>query len=101
MRIRGNIPFFVLTLFLVTLGTSCSSIAYRAKEAEGAKIIEKVGRFKDQEGRLPRSLTEMGIAETEEGPVYYKQVDENRYQLWYGTSLGESVTYDSDRRMWK
>ena len=80
---------------------SCGSALYRSKRAEGEKIIEKITVFESKEGRLPKSLSEIGLRESEEGPVYYRQLSESRYELWYGTSLGESVTYDSERRTWQ
>ena len=61
-------------------------------------VINKVEEFRIREKRLPRSLKELGIRETEEGPIYYRQLSDYRYEVWYGANLGESVTYDSERK---
>lgn len=100
MRKHATKVLVLGTLFLSAFGISCSG-TIRAKEAEGTKIIEKIENFRIEKARLPKSLTEIGIVESEEGPVYYKQISDGHYQLWYGAALGESVTYDSDRKTWK
>jgi hypothetical protein len=94
---RKQAALFILVVILIAFGISCSN----SKRTEGAKIIEKIEKFKTHENRLPKSLTEIGIADSEEGPVYYKQIGDSHYQLWYGAALGESVIYDSDRKTWK
>ena len=100
MRKHAAKVLVLAALILTTLGISCSN-TIRAKEAEGTRIIEKIEKFKVEKGRLPGSLMEIGIVESEEGPVYYKQLSDGHYQLWYGSALGESVIYDSDRKTWK
>jgi len=87
------IPFLFLSLIL-----GCSA---HSKQTEGEAVVVKVGQFHVSKNRLPKTLSEIGINETEEGPIYYKQLSETRYQVWYGSSLGESVTYDSDRKTWE
>jgi hypothetical protein len=43
----------------------------------------------------------IGIEEKEEGPIYYRKESETKFVLWFGTILGESVTYNSDTKEWK
>jgi hypothetical protein len=87
------IPFLLLSLIL-----GCSA---RSKQAEAEAVVAKVEQFHVSKKRLPKTLSEIGINKTEEGPIYYKQIADTRYQVWYGSSLGESVTYDSDRKTWE
>ena len=70
------------------------------KRAMGQKVIAKIEQFQRDQGRLPSSLAEIGIRETESGPIYYEKKEERRYIVWYGTTLGESVTYISEIRKW-
>jgi hypothetical protein len=87
----------ILFLFLA-FSFGCS---VQSRQTEGDEVVAKVEQFHVSKNRLPKSLNEIGINETEEGPIHYKQLSETRYQVWYGTSLGESVTYDSDRKTWE
>jgi len=72
-----------------------------SKRAIGDRVIAKVNEFRQQKGRLPSSLSEIGTDETESGPIYYERRGDTRYIVWYGTRLGESVTYDSDVGRWE
>jgi len=87
----------ILFLFL-SFSFGCS---VQSRQIEGDEIVAKVEQFRVKKDRLPKSLSEIGMNETEEGPIYYKQLSETRFQVWYGSSLGESVTYDSDRKTWE
>jgi hypothetical protein len=40
------------------------------------------------------------MKETENGPIYYKKESDTEYVVWFGTQLGESVTYDSETKEW-
>ena len=87
-----------LTLSLSLLIFACGA---NEKLKQGNEVATKVEKFKSEKGRLPNSLTEIGIVETESGPIYYKKESETKYILWFGKELGESVVYDSDTKQWK
>lgn len=89
------------SLLSVALCIQGSCSGFDTKRAEGERVVKKIEEFKATQKRLPRSLGEIGLRETEEGPIYYRQLSEVRYELWYGSSLGESVTYDSERGSWQ
>ena len=63
-------------------------------------MVAKVEEFRKAERRLPNSLNEIGIIESENGPIYYRKEDETKYIIWFGKEVGESVTYDSDTKQW-
>lgn len=88
--------FFLLTVFIL------SFIGQRERKLikEGNKIVEEVEKFKEDNGRVPNSLSEIGYQENMEGPLYYEKRDSVNYVLWFGTSLGESVTYSSTLKEW-
>ncbi|MER3427610.1 MAG: hypothetical protein C4334_05845 [Pyrinomonas sp.] len=68
---------------------------------EGNRVVAKVEAFRKQRGKLPDSLQEIGIEEKLEGPLFYEKIGDNEYRLWFGTELGESVTYNSETRKWQ
>jgi hypothetical protein len=89
-----------LLLSLLIALCSCGSISSQSKKDEGNKIVTKIELFKEENGRLPSSLSELGTKETEEGPIYYEKKGNSNYILWYGAELGESVTFDSSTNKW-
>lgn len=89
---------FIFSLLIALC--SCSSISSQIKKKEGNEIAARIELFKKENGRLPSSLSELGIKETEEGPIYYEKKDNSNYILWFGAELGESVTFDSSTNKW-
>lgn len=89
---------FILLLILAFYISACS---HSGKMKQGNELVSKIEKFKSEKGRLPESLSEIGIVETESGPIYYKKESDSKYIVWFGTSLGESMTYDSDTKQWR
>jgi hypothetical protein len=87
----------VLTAVTIAFGVNSCGLSDRKIADE---IIKKVEKYRQQNGRLPDNLKELGMEETIEGPVFYEKKDNNRYIVWYGTTLGESMTYDSKDGRW-
>jgi len=71
------------------------------RKAEANRIIVKIDDFKGRNQRLPGSLSEIGIVENEEGPIYYKKINDTNYEIWFGRELGESTTYRSATHQWE
>jgi hypothetical protein len=69
----------------------------------GEEVVRKVEGFRATHQRLPESLAEIGIEVKSESdpPVYYRRESSDRYTVWYGLSLGKSMTYDSATRKWE
>src|SRR5262245_37890159 len=65
----------------------------------GNDIVAKIERFKKSTGHLPSALSDLGITEDESCPCYCKTGDDT-YIVWYGTTLGESDTYDYRTKKW-
>jgi hypothetical protein len=73
---------------------------YEEKLRSGNETVAKIEKFRSDKGRLPNLLSEIGIVETESGPLYYRKESETKYIVWFGKELGESVTYDSETKKW-
>lgn len=65
----------------------------------GNEIIERVEVYRARTGSLPNTLGEIGYDE-ETLDVYYQRLDGDEYQVWFGTALGESETYNSREKRW-
>ncbi len=94
MKLKFGLIIILLTLIPVCL--SCN-----AKIKAGNEIVNKIENFKKDKRKLPETLWEIGIEEKEDSPIHYKKESETKYILWFGTTLGESVTYNSDTKEWK
>jgi hypothetical protein len=97
MKLKFILNIAILLAFVIA-GFSCAS---NSKTARGNEIVGKIESFKKEKGRLPESLSEIGIEEKEDSPIHYEKKSDAKFILWYGTSLGESATYDSDTKQWK
>jgi len=73
------------------------------KQKLGEEIVVKVEKFNQVYGKLPESLDEIGIQvkSLSDPPVYYGKESNDHYTVWYGLSLGESMTYDSQTKRWE
>ena len=71
-----------------------------SKRDLGNAIVSKIEEFRRIHGRLPNSLSEVAVEESESGPYYFCKSGDNNYILWYGTSLGESDSYNSQTKKW-
>lgn len=89
-------------LFLIFILTGCflTACGDGDKLRQGNEVVAKVEKFRNENGRLPGNLREIGIVETESGPVFYEKKSETKYIIWFGKELGESATYDSDTKKW-
>lgn len=91
-----GISVFVLgILFLIFMP---DRLAYWQEFRGGSRIISSVESFKKTHHRLPVSLQELNI---EEDRVYYCKADaDGQFLVWFGTRLGESMTYESSTGKW-
>lgn len=92
--IQSSLIFFLINIY------SC-----RCRDAElmkkGNNLIIQIDDYKKRTDSLPISLKDLGMKETEKGPLYYRRKDSSTYLIWFGTSLGESKTYYSDKKKWE
>lgn len=69
---------------------------------EGKELVEKIEAFKAKYSRLPNSLEEIGLEESDGADVlYYSKRDSLHYTVSFGTALGESKFYYSDSEKWE
>jgi hypothetical protein len=66
----------------------------------GNDIISRVERHRASHGHLPETLKDIGFTDAD-SKVFYQKLGDNHYRVWFGTSLGESETYDSQAKKWE
>ena len=84
----------LIFLYLYLRGSRDRRLMHRGNE-----IVRKIERFRSKEKRLPGSLEDLGVVG--ENDLFYNRWDSVNYMIWYGTDLGESMTYYSDSRKWE
>ena len=89
-------PQMLVSILMLAAGFSGCNYSERKASNE---IVAKVEQFKKSTGRLPDRLSDVGIKENESCPCYCKTSSDS-YMVWYGTTLGESDTYDSRTTEW-
>jgi len=90
----------ILAICILIVSVSLVGACTNSKKADADAVIGKIEAFQRENSRLPESLSEVGVSEKEEGPVYYQKKNSSSYEVWYGTSLGESEVYDSIKGSW-
>ena len=74
---------------------------YWSEFRTGNVLVSRIESFKRSHGYLPGNLAEVGIKNEDSLNVYYQREGDDHYVVWFGTTLGESITYDSQRRDWR
>jgi hypothetical protein len=96
MRNHLHVCAIFLALLLI-LPANCAD----PKQAMGDRTVQLIDKFVGEHQRLPNDLSELGVKDVEEGPIYYRKEGEREYIVWYGTRLGSSVVYDSKTKRWR
>ncbi len=91
----------VLTIFAGLLFLFEPVWLFRHSDFEvGKQIISRVEAFRATHGHLPDTLKDVGMNE-DDRRVYYRKDGDTHYIIWFGTTLGESETYNSDTKKWE
>jgi len=89
----------IIILVLISLVFCCCN-SKGTLEKQGDELIKKIEDYKEESGKLPKTLEDLGIKETLDGPLFYVKCDSVNYMIYYGTTLGESMYYYSDTKEW-
>lgn len=88
-----------IALLLISLSVQCAS-SNKCMKNKGNKLVEQIEQYRSEHGSLPSSLTDMGLLETESGPLYYDRMDSTNYVVSFSYSVGESINYYSTTGQW-
>jgi hypothetical protein len=76
------------------------SLLFSRNIRTGDEIVGRVEAFRKQRHVLPGSLAEAGVSESNQDKYFYERCGDTRYIVWFGTWLGESMTWNSANRRW-
>ena len=88
--------WILLIAFVVILGIVTVKLLPDSKRDLAERVITQIRNYQFRNGYLPESLDQLGLVESNEGPVFYERVDRHNFIVYYGTSLGESEVYTSE-----
>ncbi len=89
-----------IIVILIVLLVSCNRYEKRMIK-KGDEIVGLVEQFKMEHGRLPNNMVELKIDTALYEKICYLKHDSINFKIWFGTSLGESITYYSDTKRWE
>jgi hypothetical protein len=89
-----------LVLYVAWLRYAPDKVRWRGEISRGNDLVRQIENFRSLRGRLPDSLGELGAFEENQGKLFYEKCNRNHYIVWFGTTLGESITYDSADGRW-
>ena len=98
MSIKIRHGIIVLTTLLLLTGC-CDIVCKRQKHAE--TIIKKVETYRQETGKLPDNVTEIGINDNQMHLSFYIKKSVDEYEVWYGLDLGTSKIYNSKTKKWR
>ena len=69
---------------------------------DGNILIEKIEEFKEVHGRLPETISDLGMVDIDRGlnTLYYNKINDSSYIVFFGQGLGESIIFNSDQMQW-
>jgi hypothetical protein len=77
-----------------------TQLFHRSEYKVATQVIERVETFRRAHGQLPASLQDVGFSDPDL-KVFYQKTTDQEYRVWFGTWLGESEVYDSERKQWR
>jgi hypothetical protein len=77
------------------------TFVWRSEIKEGDRIISEIASARVRDGHLPESLSEIGVSDQESDKFFYNKCSDTRFIVWFGTTLGESMTFDSATGSWR
>jgi hypothetical protein len=90
--------FCLLAVSMLLFGPK--TVVWRREITKGNGLVLRVESFRQQQGHLPESLSEVDADNADLDRFFYQKCSDSHYILWFGTELGESMTYDSLSRSW-
>jgi hypothetical protein len=101
MKIRIIIVFLIAILLITAVWFIWGwTHVYDSKFQAAVKVIMELDTFFKNNSKYPDSLEVLGIEETLEGLIFYKKISDQEYEIWFGTTLGNSMVYNSKTKKW-
>lgn len=103
MRRPVIVILFLMMLLGITLGRFLGIPLWLFHWREfrtGNEIVSRVEVFRKQNQRLPETLEEIGFRDAALN-VFYRKVSDDEYRVWFGLSVGEEESFNSQTKEWE
>ncbi len=90
--------YILICVLYFGLNSCCDTFCKRHKHAEF--LIDKIEKFRTENGRLPKNLSEINVIVNDKTSVYYLKISNSTYEVWYGIGF-ESNIYNSKTKEWR
>lgn len=67
----------------------------------GSELIEQIETFRNNYGRLPNTITEMGLQEPMNDGPYYRKENSKHYIIFFNIGFDETIIYSSRTKEWQ
>ena len=89
-------------LFLLAFLEGCMNKFIQENMQKGDMIVRQIEDYKVAHDSLPSNLLDVIQSEYVGNVLFcYEKVSDSSYVVWFGTTLGEGVYYDSDSQKWE
>jgi hypothetical protein len=94
--------FLIFPIYIFYNFNPSREIYYFLDIHRGNKLIHEIEEYKERFSAYPKNLnfTNLDFTKGEDPRFFYELIDENRFVIWFGTILGESILYDSQTNEW-
>ncbi len=105
MKLDRPARWFIAGIVLTLLCLAAIPLSWKwhhfKLQRQARPMIQALERHRQQHGTYPEDSATVGFPiKDESGPHYYQRQHPTEYIIWYGTTLGEGVTYDSTDGQW-
>ena len=89
-----------LAIAIVAVALISASSSWRESQLvrQSERLQAALEDYRTTHGEYPESLVAIGVSDKEEGPIYYHRKSMGSYELWFGTTMGESRVFSSKDR---
>jgi hypothetical protein len=92
----------LLFLAVSTLMLSPDAIWKHPREQRAAnQVISVINDYLKRTGDLPEDLEKAGVTEDTRTHFFYERLSGKQFRIWFGTTLGTSMIYDSVSMLWR
>lgn len=100
MRLVLGVLVVLVVFGIAWLRYAPDKIRWSADISQGNELVRQIETFHRTRGRLPDSLDEVSPYEENRGKLFYERCSGSQYIVWFGTTLGHSMTYSSSDGGW-
>lgn len=77
------------------------NIVYRSQFQTGTEAIKRIDRYRQEYGRVPESLKELGFSKVDPDDLFYQKCGDHEYTICFELGFDDEMTYNQASRSWE